>query len=57
MKSSVKKAVVTPSEETVKDEAENTRNEFIDFLNSHNIDEIVSENLKDDDEATVIEIE
>ena len=45
------------SEETVKDEAENTRNDFIDFLNSHNIDEIVSENLKDDDEATVIEIE
>ena len=43
------------NENDVKEDAENTRNDFIDFLNSHNIDEMV---LKDqeDDEAKVIEI-
>ena len=41
-------------EESVKDEAETTRNEFLDFLNSHNFDDIyemgenkVSDNLTD----------
>ena len=42
------------NEEDVKEDAENTRNDFIDFLNSHNIGELAHK--EEESEARVIEI-